>query len=1384
MKKILRLVTTSVLTLTLVACGEASSSVSTSGTQTSSSVSSTTSAFANVSTITLTAASDTLTQVMGTQKAVVVQAALNANTNPSLALEWFVNGTKSNQTGRVFEYTPAAAGTFVITARSGSVTSNALTLTVGTASLAITGEVKVVDADTIEITAPGGATVAVTNNEVLATSMYDLARGVYVINLKTPFVQGVSSTVTLTREGSQAVSRVFTFDTRKVEINTLTGTGVTDNKDGTYSINRPHSIVAGANGGDNLTVNSYQVTFKATNLKNTSVAFSLERLSAPTGAAAFTNQSGFINVAGDTDSASGSFDFNLNKSTVAGDYVYRYTLGTKTVQFTVKVLVPEMAVELDTYDETDGLGTVYLSTTGAQITAATFKYDLKYQQKWPDNASGTHDRVYLVPKNADGSYDIVKDFLEDSEPTTAQKEIQKVVEFRYFGEFFDVPSTLVAQTSIEPNQVMVNLVGPGGVAFMRVQPSLTQDVAFQTPATFRADFANRTVTQRIDSNTVVGTYTYTIRVMQSGVEIYKTNVVINVKAPEAKLDFTATQLDAGDYLIAHNQHKQNFDSKVSVYLTTSTEAVSGAGVAAELASVKKLFNNNAMSRYPVSLNSYSEEQYLAKRKEWVDAYIAAYPLPAWTASMTLAQWHAGLLNLNKSLSPTAAQINALIATDLANETKYNALIKEYVGLYNASVFSGSTALINALVYDAAGTADVDPADAAAFTNISNLYRQGIEALYPPLLTFKGIDSSVYQNQFVSAVNAYSVSVSGFLGVNDTEKADIKALIDNFQRSSILPTVNPSQALTEAQHTTALGNFWTNYTGTGAGQLNRAFPAFSGWATATTGTLAVFYHSHVPVLGQLNEFLATDVNEAARQTLAENYAKELLDDLITATTALTAGEKTTLRTALVTGTVPASSGDRDAAALLYKEMIESFYPPYTASNKSLAEEKDTIIYVVEKPRATGLDAKVVAFDLKLSNLQSESNPLAALTDAFTSPKSSLKTQFLTYVESSVGPGEIRNNNALNTKNTKVAVELGFANGSNVADILTQNLADTTTKYAYYASTTDSITLRDIFTFDVDFLTVSGNYTFTVRVGSLEKSVIVQVKDPVVKLNFGVATGGDFVKNATDGKFYFTQETVSDTTSATFTFEALNLAASATAAYTVVRVDEKGNRIETSNTLATTAKPGNDGHVLSPGLLEVVANVSAAAAPTVSLSAPGTYTYTITLGGVTETVTLVFEKYPSLTVEKAFIGTSQLTAYDGGFIYSSAALSTKFEFDVKAVSLGTAVTYYSFDTGTITSNGTAAGADITSLTGATLAAKATNASLKTITFVDGIGRIDHTFTTPALPSVVAGNTLTTPAADVGVTGTVLFVNLYQYKASTDDFIFVGHARVILVNTNIAA
>jgi hypothetical protein len=293
-----------------VACGEASSSVSTSGTTTSSSVSSPTSAFAAVSTITLSAATDVLTQTMGTQKAVVVQAALNANTNPSLAIEWLVNGTKSNQTGRVFEYTPAAAGTFVITARVGSVVSNALTLTVGAAELVITGDVKVVANNKIEITAPGGATVAVTNNEVLATSFYDLAKGIYVIDLKTALTQGGTSTVTLTRGDLAPVSKAFTFDTRKLaETVTLSGgSALKAETDGSFKITKPHVLLPGANRAENETENTYVISFAATNLGSANaVNFDFKTVSVPTGGATIAASLGQRIVGTAAASDAGSF---------------------------------------------------------------------------------------------------------------------------------------------------------------------------------------------------------------------------------------------------------------------------------------------------------------------------------------------------------------------------------------------------------------------------------------------------------------------------------------------------------------------------------------------------------------------------------------------------------------------------------------------------------------------------------------------------------------------------------------------------------------------------------------------------------------------------------------------------------------------------------------------------------------------------------------------------------------------------------------------------------------------------------------------------------------------------------------------------------------------
>ena len=700
MKKILRLVTTSVLTLTLVACGEASSSVSSSvsSTPASSSVSSpvSTSTFANVSSITLSAGTDVLTQVVGSLKTVVVSAALNANTNPSAALEWLVNGVKSNQTGRVFEFTPTTTGTFKISARSGSIVSNEISVTVGAAGFNIT-KLEVKANNQVEITAPGGATVSVTNNEVLPTSFYDLTKGVYVINLKTALLQGATATVTLARDGAQVISRAFTFDTRAVEVASLVGAGVTDNKDGSFDVKKPHDIASGASGGANTAVETYQVSFEATNLKATSVGFTVTRVSAPSGAAAFTNQSGFIGVASDdAETSAGGFQFSLNKDTTPGAYVYRYTLGEKSVDFTVNVIDPVAEVKLDPVT-TKATVDIYNPANNTEIpvyqnTEFNFKYTYTWTNSGPTvtrtdkSTPSVTGKTFGVPANADGSFDIVKDYLSvDSHSTPAA--IYKTFTFEYVAANFGIPENLVTQTSVAPNQVMVSLAGPDGTSFMRTQSGVQQDTTFLTPATFRADITTpRVVTQIVDATTVAGKYTYTIKVLQSGVQIYSKDIVVNVKDPVAKLDFTATQLDYSEYV---NMFNDVYKTPRTVDFETALVAANGSAFSASVValdnaiakqnSVLKAFSDKSISIFvaPVIANSYSEEMHNAEKAKFEKAFLENYGYPAIGANP--AAWTANLRTFIAKFVPTLAQINsAATLTVSATAGRYEELITDYM----------------------------------------------------------------------------------------------------------------------------------------------------------------------------------------------------------------------------------------------------------------------------------------------------------------------------------------------------------------------------------------------------------------------------------------------------------------------------------------------------------------------------------------------------------------------------------------------------------------------------------------------------------------------------------------------------------------------------------
>jgi hypothetical protein len=1460
MKKILRLVTTSVLTLTLVACGEASSSVSSSvsSTPASSSVSSpvSTSTFANVSSITLSAGTDVLTQVVGSLKTVVVSAALNANTNPSAALEWLVNGVKSNQTGRVFEFTPTTTGTFKISARSGSIVSNEISVTVGAAGFNIT-ELEVTANNQLEITAPGGATVSVTNNEVLPTSFYDLTKGVYVINLKTALLQGATATVTLARDGAQVISRAFTFDTRAVEVASLVGAGVTDNKDGSFDVKKPHDIASGASGGANTAVETYQVSFEATNLKATSVGFTVTRVSAPSGASAFTNQSGFIGVASDAEeTAAGGFQFSLNKDTTPGAYVYRYTLGEKSVDFTVNVVDPVAEVKLDPVTA-KATADIYNPANNTEIPVyQNTEFNFKYVYTWTNGGplateadkttSSVTGKTFGVPANADGSFDIVKDYLSvDSHSTPAA--IYKTFSFEYVAANFPIPENLVAQTSVAPNQVMVSLAGPDGTSFMRTQSGVQQDTTFLTPATFRADVTTpRVVTQIVDATTVAGKYTYTVKVLQSGVQIYSKDIVVNVKDPVAKLDFTATQLDYSEYVNMFNDLYRT--PRTVNFETTLVDASAGAdfrgsvlafdtGVLvaniAKRTAIYKTFSDKSISIFvaPVIANSYSESMHNAEKAKFEKAFLEAYAFPE--LGTTDLIWGNNIRAFIAKFVPTLAAINSAGTTTAYSATTgvYETTITDYMKVILPSTTDEILADI-ALLHTAAnsgisggtGTADyvaLAPARPTQ-TNYDDdkaAWETFVKTLYPPYFgnitnvrtayepaSGEGVYKLTWDNKAtyfdisktISGAAAATAGPGSLVGVyaSTADTAEklliarnaVKTAFDNFAKALFVTADIDYDDYGLADSVPGSRAAWLKTWLT----ADSSFPAFNSTAATWEDNVFAFSKLFAATTTTLNGI--DNVTDFAEETENSRYHALVNEQvpLLWARLGIPSDviAALTFSTAAVDFALPAlTQGQYNALKIKYDAAILALFPKNSTPDVAKAVEADKVTFKIEKPRAAGLDAKTLAFDVKVSNLQSVASPLAAVGDSFTSKKTTqAKSEFLTFTKSVAGPGEIKNNTALNTANTKLAIELGYNNSTPFVDVATLNLSDTTTKYSYFASTTDTITLNDVFTFDVDFLTVSGIYTINLRVGNLSQQIKVEVVDAKPTVNLGLASGG-FVKNATDGKFYKTQATPTESPTVTYTLSLLNIAASATAAYTLEKIDQEGNSTKTTNTIVTTALPGNDGHSESLDLLNLLGPNNTAL---FQLPEPGNYVINLTVGGVTSSIELVLLDYPTLKVATAKVGTTTLASHDGVFIYDGGAgtADVKFDFTAEAVSLGTTQVYYKI-TRVVLSTANISGGSISQTN--TLAQNVTAAGVTALTFKDKLASISYTLPNAQITDLTGKAVVDFDAANAVVDSAALdlsmiVVQLYVYDNTTTPsapiFKFIGHKAIFVANADLLA
>jgi hypothetical protein len=550
MKKILRLVTTSVLTLTLVACGEASSSVSSSvsSTPASSSVSSPTSSFAAVSSITLTpAATNDLTQVVGSLKTVVIRAALNAGTNPATPLEWYVDNVRSNQTGSTFEFTPSIAGAFKVQAKVGATLSNVIDVTVGAGSSTITVSTPVwKTASQVEITGDAGAEVTVTGATLAATSYYDLVAKKYILNFTTPLTQGAELTVTMKKSGSQDRVVTTTYETRKVEVNTfkIDTVAATAEADGSYEVERPN-ILKPATGFINDLSTAVEIKFKSANLDATLVSYKIERLSAPTGADAFATVQSVVDVAADNAGGLG-INLSFDREDALGAYVFRVTLGTTQREVTVNLVEPKATLEL------------------VETAIGTPKFEVFYNQ------TGSATKVGITPA-ANGNFEITKDYLTDE---------YKKFEFTFDASNISVPANLLGTTtqniSTPSNQMLVSLAAPGGLTFMRVNTvnGTPQQLQFGT-AQFRNE-QNLKVEQYVDSTTPVGNYVYTVRILQLGTEIHKETVTVTVKDPVAALELSATATDPAALRWESTTVKRAVTATVAAITHVSADAWDGS----------------------------------------------------------------------------------------------------------------------------------------------------------------------------------------------------------------------------------------------------------------------------------------------------------------------------------------------------------------------------------------------------------------------------------------------------------------------------------------------------------------------------------------------------------------------------------------------------------------------------------------------------------------------------------------------------------------------------------------------------------------------------------------------------------------------------------------
>jgi hypothetical protein len=482
-----------ILSFGISSCNVQSSSISSS---TTASTSSQVSSVGTISGITLST-EGSLIQFMGLTSQINISAAVVGTTSQPVVLEWFVNNVKSlTQSGTQFEFMPTSVGTYVINAKSGSVTSNSLTVSVDEPSFTA-ALITAASANSLEVTASAGVSFLISNNTVLSSSNYNIATSKYTLNLINPLIQGTTYTITMTRPGFKPYVTTYLYDTRTLKVSSLiyNSRRVVPNSDGVYTLVKPF---------DSSTL-SYNLLLEQQNLEGQSVAVSI-LTDTPAGITVAPYQQTLTLQKGSTIDRS----YNITRTSPVGIYTHNVLVNNKSL--TVRVLLidatPTIGFEEDASFVYGNAGTLN-SGTGV------------YAHNTDLFAKVDNELVNAITPEANGSYIIYRPYNGPA----------KQFAFKLGADYFPIPTGF--PDSGNPHVLLGVLSGPSGGTMLygaNIPNTFTSSIQFRSTLDDVLVFAN------VDSKTPIGTYTYNFSAGSFSVATVNKTITVIVREFAPKIE--------------------------------------------------------------------------------------------------------------------------------------------------------------------------------------------------------------------------------------------------------------------------------------------------------------------------------------------------------------------------------------------------------------------------------------------------------------------------------------------------------------------------------------------------------------------------------------------------------------------------------------------------------------------------------------------------------------------------------------------------------------------------------------------------------------------------------------------------------------------------------